>query len=65
MLAVLKEERDDVEMVENLSSLHIFIPFFLLISIPSLKKVHIKRKKKLRTELWLLIIHTFLIYLSP
>lgn len=65
MLAVLKEERDDVEMVENLSSLHIFIPFFPLISIPSLKKVHIKRKKKLRTELWLLIIHTFLIYLSP
>lgn len=45
MLAVLKEERDDVEMVENLSSLHIFIPFFPLISIPSLKKVHIKRKK--------------------
>lgn len=28
MLAVLKEERDDVEMVENLSSLHIFIPCF-------------------------------------
>nr|POF01918.1 golgin candidate 6 [Quercus suber] len=28
MLAVLKEERDDVEMVENLSSPYIFIPCF-------------------------------------
>ena len=45
MLAVLKEERDDVEMVENLSSPYIFIPCFSFNFNSITQKVHIKRKK--------------------
>ena len=45
MLAVLKEERDDVEMVENLTSPYIFIPCFSFNFNSITQKVHIKRKK--------------------